>query len=140
MIKMKLQYVVMYDSNWNNWLASCVEYDIMTQGNTKKEAIESLERTVIGQIHLDVTRGLNPLQDIDPPPLSVSEMTIQYEHPLSPCPFCGKDVDFIERGDSKDSDSYDIGCNSDDCYLEGGADWWLSKEEVITMWNTRNSK
>jgi len=47
MIKMKLQYVVQYDTDWDNWIASCLEYDIMAQGHTKEEAIESLERVIL---------------------------------------------------------------------------------------------
>jgi len=136
MIKMKLQYVVQYDSDWDNWLASCVEYDIMAQGGTKEEAIESLERTVIGQIHIDTKRGLKPFQDIDKPPIEVSEMDIEYTPPLLPCPFCGEESQLMRRGG--DDEDYDIFCNTPGCYLEGGADWWLSKEEVLSMWNERN--
>ncbi len=54
---------------------------------------------------------------------------------LLPCPFCGALPEIYNRISFEDS--YDIRCNKPGCYLEFGADWYLSKEEVIEKWNKR---
>ncbi len=59
--------VLLYQEN-GVWVAQGVEYDMAAQGNTDTEALDSFERVFLGQIHLDITRGLEPLQDIDPMP------------------------------------------------------------------------
>ena len=57
---------------------------------------------------------------------------------LKPCPFCGKDVDYLERKFMAwDIPSYDIGCGTDDCYLEDGGEWGITKEAIKSIWNKR---
>ena len=57
---------------------------------------------------------------------------------LSPCPFCGEKAKYIERSTHKrDRNRFDIGCDTIGCYLEGGAEWWLTKSEITEKWNRR---
>ena len=61
---------------------------------------------------------------------------------LKPCPFCGATPRFIDRNNDGDYPLekwfYDVGCRTENCYLEFGADWWLkTKEEAAEMWNKR---
>lgn len=52
---------------------------------------------------------------------------------LKPCPFCGSEARIIARG----STEFDVGCSKIDCYVYHGADWYLPKEVVVQLWNTR---
>lgn len=59
---------------------------------------------------------------------------------LKPCPFCGGKARFIEipeQGRVFESYLYDIGCKTEGCFLESGADWVVEKEFVAKMWNER---
>ncbi len=46
---------------------------------------------------------------------------------LKPCPFCGGEGAVILREDGMDFE-YDVGCGTDGCYLEFGAEWKLTKK------------
>ena len=59
---------------------------------------------------------------------------LKNEPELLPCPFCGAYPRLVRKSD----DEYDIWCDTPDCYLEEGADWYLPREEIIEQWNTRN--
>lgn len=54
---------------------------------------------------------------------------------LKSCPFCRGEASLISR----ENDYYDVGCQTEGCYLIDGAEWCLSKGEVIEMWNKRIS-
>lgn len=57
---------------------------------------------------------------------------------LKSCPFCGGEATLFER---HGEDVWDIGCATDGCYLEGGAEWCFPSDEkwhVVEMWNTRS--
>ena len=54
---------------------------------------------------------------------------------LKPCPFCGGKAQFVKLGEAENE--YDICCATFDCYLESGADWRLTKEELFQMWDRR---
>lgn len=69
---------------------------------------------------------------------------------LKPCPFCGATPRAIAKGDGPYKNStypdykpdpevrgWDIECETDGCYLEDGADFWLTRDEVVTKWNKR---
>jgi hypothetical protein len=58
----------------NIWIAQCLENDIATQGALIKDAINAMERTILGQIALDVQDGIKPLSEIAPAPSSYFEM------------------------------------------------------------------
>ena len=58
------------------------------------------------------------------------------ENGLKTCPFCtGTNLRFIPRGD--EGDLFDLECGTAGCFLEGGADCWLPKEELVEAWNRR---
>lgn len=40
-----------------SWVARCRSYDIATQGETKKDALQSLERVILAQIAIDLESG-----------------------------------------------------------------------------------
>lgn len=53
---------------------------------------------------------------------------------LQPCPFCGIKPHIYMR----DTHSFDIECESEDCYLTTGAGWYIEDVDVlVSMWNTR---
>ena len=55
---------------------------------------------------------------------------------LLPCPFCGGDAKLFNKGDREDR--YDVGCSTEGCYVEGGAEWWHGDiNTLVAMWNTR---
>jgi len=54
---------------------------------------------------------------------------------LLPCPFCGRKPIIFRR----DIGLFDIRCETFDCYLEAGANWYLSAQEVAEKWNKRKS-
>lgn len=57
---------------------------------------------------------------------------------LKPCPFCGGQVEVWNRyGDDQIKEAYDISCATTGCYLQCGAEWFLSKEELLLKWNSR---
>ncbi len=60
---------------------------------------------------------------------------------LLPCPFCGALPILYNRAYNPSflCEEYDICCQTDKCYLKFGADWHLSKEEIIEKWNKRIS-
>ena len=59
---------------------------------------------------------------------------------IKPCPFCKEKseiIDNIENG----FDGFDVGCGTDGCYLETGANWNFStRQEAIEKWNKRSVK
>lgn len=55
-----------------------------------------------------------------------------YYNNLLKCPFCGNNPEIFKRGSG-----FDIRCNTKECYLEDGADWYLRDWEVIEKWNNR---
>ena len=71
---------------------------------------------------------------------------------LKLCPFCGNQPFYIQR-DINDGtttmsfpmydatvEMWDIGCMTSECFLQFGADWWLSAYEANEKWNTRTLK
>ena len=52
----------------NVWVAQCLEYDVVAQGNSKGAALDSLEHTLIGQSILDIQQGKYPFEDISKAP------------------------------------------------------------------------
>ena len=62
---------------------------------------------------------------------------------LKSCPFCGKDASVLSRDDDwnscRPSDTYwMVGCDTEDCIGEWSSDqYFVSKEEAVTAWNTR---
>jgi hypothetical protein len=50
------------------WVAQGLEYDIVAQGKSLKEAIKAFERTCVGQIAIDVEHGNRPLDGIEQAP------------------------------------------------------------------------
>lgn len=61
--------------NMSSWVAQCVQYDIAAQGPTAQLAIDSLERTILGQIHLDIRHNIIPLSDCEN---QVRKLTVRY--------------------------------------------------------------
>jgi hypothetical protein len=45
------------------WVAQCLEWDIAAQGKTLDDALNSFERTFVGQLVLDIDQNKNPLED-----------------------------------------------------------------------------
>lgn len=63
---------------------------------------------------------------------------------LLPCPFCYATPHFIEQpydyGFTKYQDEkWDVACGTSGCYLENGADWFLTQETAAILWNRRVS-
>ncbi len=58
---------------------------------------------------------------------------------LLPCPFCGADAEFVDRKPehSKETQRWDVCCAEFDCFLSGGADWYLERGEAVRLWNKR---
>jgi hypothetical protein len=56
------------------WVAQGLEYDIVAQGKSLKEAIKAFERTCVGQIAIDVKHGNRPLEGIEQAPAEIWEM------------------------------------------------------------------
>lgn len=56
------------------WVAQGLEYDIVGQGKSLKEAIKAFERTCVGQIAIDVEHGSRPLEGIEQAPAEIWEM------------------------------------------------------------------
>ena len=50
------------------WVAQCLEYDIVGQGGSIREAQDSFIRVVQGQLYIDSQRGREPFQGIEPAP------------------------------------------------------------------------
>jgi len=44
------------------WIAQCLEWDVAAQGKTLDDALNSFEKTFVGQIILDIEGGRNPLE------------------------------------------------------------------------------
>lgn len=51
-----------------SWVVQCLEYDITAQGTSIRKAMKAFERTIVGQIVLDIKQGKEPLQDIGQAP------------------------------------------------------------------------
>lgn len=58
----------------NYWVAQCLEYDIAAQGKSISEAKKSFEKTIIGQIVLDLKDNLKPLNSIKKAPQMYFDM------------------------------------------------------------------
>lgn len=62
---------------------------------------------------------------------------------LLPCPFCGCVPKLINPGYHGDKLSeekmYDVACGTEGCFLEWGADWLHKRDEIIAMWNKRDT-
>ncbi len=52
----------------NQWVAQGLEYDIAAQGKSISKAKKSFEKTIIGQIILDLKDSLEPLNGIEKAP------------------------------------------------------------------------
>lgn len=70
MIRHKISLRVLLFEENKTWIAQCLENDIATQGKSIADAMNALERTIIGQIALDVKNGIKPLSEIAPAPQS----------------------------------------------------------------------
>ena len=62
--------ILIYQEN-NIWIAQCIEYDFATQGARMQDAIDALERIILGQAVLDAGDGIEPLSEILPAPISI---------------------------------------------------------------------
>lgn len=54
--------ILLFQNN-TTWIAQCLEYDIAAQGKTLDNALDSFERTFVGQLILDIERDKNPLEN-----------------------------------------------------------------------------
>ena len=59
--------VVLLQEN-DSWVAQALEYDITAQGKTIQKATDALERTVVGQLLVDITHGSQPFEGIEQAP------------------------------------------------------------------------
>jgi hypothetical protein len=59
--------VVLLQEN-ESWVAQALEYDITAQGKTIQNATDALERTVVGQLLVDITHGSQPFEGIEQAP------------------------------------------------------------------------
>ena len=50
------------------WVAQALEFDIAAQGKTLKAASDAFERTVVGQLIVDMSNGQAPFDGIDQAP------------------------------------------------------------------------
>lgn len=55
------------------WVAQCLEYDLVAQGNNLKEVRQRLCRTMFGQMLVDIKHGREPLGGIGPAPQEYCE-------------------------------------------------------------------
>jgi len=58
------------------------------------------------------------------------------EQKLLPCPFCGRKANLFLADKPH---FYDIKCDTEECYMQHGADWLDYKENVVKKWNTRKA-
>ena len=49
----------------DKWIAFHMEYDFVTQGETRQSTLEAMERLITGQVHLDTEAGIEPLSNIN---------------------------------------------------------------------------
>jgi len=56
-----------------HWIAQCVERDLVAQGRSLDEAIESFVHVLTTQLMLDEKAGREPLSDVPPPPKEVEQ-------------------------------------------------------------------
>ncbi len=56
------------------YAAQCLDYDIVAQGASIAEAKASFERTIVGQILVDLKLGKVPLADFSPAPERLQRM------------------------------------------------------------------
>jgi hypothetical protein len=59
---------VLFIREGESFVAQCLEFDIAAQGKTITEVKRAFERTLIGQMMLDVRRGKRPFEDFGPAP------------------------------------------------------------------------
>jgi len=59
---------VLFLKEGDAWVAQCLEYDIAAQAKTLPEAEQAFERTLVGQIMLDLRRGKEPFSGTKPAP------------------------------------------------------------------------
>lgn len=59
--------VVLLQEN-DAWVAQALEYDITAQGKSMQAATDALERTVVGQLVVDLRHGLQPFEGIEQAP------------------------------------------------------------------------
>ena len=64
--RIKVSVLLRYEGIY--WVAQGIEYDIAAQGRTIQEAKKAFEKTIIGQIILDVKDGLEPLTGVEKAP------------------------------------------------------------------------
>ena len=58
----------------DGWVVQCLEYDIVAQGETIEVATRRWVQTLVGQIVVDVERGVAPLDGIDKAPQKLWEL------------------------------------------------------------------
>jgi hypothetical protein len=56
------------------WAAQGIDYDIVAQGNSIREAKKAFERTIVGQILFDFKNGRKPLAEFPPAPREIQEI------------------------------------------------------------------
>ena len=56
------------------------------------------------------------------------------------CPFCGEQLMFIAKtcGYFNEEMKFDVECQVEGCYLQHGADWYLTKEELLSKLHVNN--
>lgn len=57
---------VSLDESVIKWVAQGIEYDFAASGDTREEALNSLDKTIEHQIILDKKFGKKPLEDSEP--------------------------------------------------------------------------
>ena len=60
---------VLFRREGEGWVAQCLEYDIVAQGSTLDKAKHRMQRTLIGQIIVDVKHGREPYEGIKQAPI-----------------------------------------------------------------------
>ena len=59
---------VLFMQEGDYWVAQCIDYDIAAQGKTMQGTKEAFEKTIIGQIVVDIKNDRPPLFDIHSAP------------------------------------------------------------------------
>jgi hypothetical protein len=71
--------ILIYQESENNrppvYVAHCLNYDLVAEGDTVSDVLNSLQRIIIMQIDVSLDNGIEPFSDFDPAP---PELWAQY--------------------------------------------------------------